>query len=56
MYAKNDKIYPAYVSKYNSEREEQVIILMIPSKKRMTLYCSKKSINIITRSNVKTQW
>ena len=33
MYAKNDKIYPAYVSKYNSEREEQVIILIIPSKK-----------------------
>ena len=24
--------------------------------KRMTLYGSKKSINIITRSNVKTQW
>ena len=33
MYAKNDKIYPAYVSKYNWEREEQVIILIIPNKK-----------------------
>ena len=33
MYAVNDKIYPAYVSKYNSEGEEQVIILMIPNKK-----------------------
>ena len=31
MYAKKDKIYPAYVSKNNSNREKQVIRLMIPN-------------------------
>ena len=29
LYAKNWKIYPAYVSKQNSNREKQVILLMI---------------------------
>ena len=28
LYAKKEKIYPAYVSKYNSYREKQVILLM----------------------------
>ena len=28
---KNKKIYPAYVSKYNSNCEKQAILLMIPS-------------------------
>ena len=28
LYAKKEKIYPANVSKYNSNREKQVIILM----------------------------
>ena len=32
LYAKNDKICPTYVSKYNSKRKEQVIPLMIPNK------------------------
>ena len=27
--AKKEKLYPAYISKYNSDREEQVILLMI---------------------------
>ena len=31
MYAEKEKIYPAYVSKYNSNREKQVIILIISS-------------------------
>ena len=30
MYAKKEKIYPAYVSKQNSNCERQVIIFMIP--------------------------
>ena len=30
MYAKKEKIYPAYVSKHNSNHEKQVIFLMIP--------------------------
>ena len=29
MYAKKEKIYPAYLSKRNSNREKQVILLMI---------------------------
>ena len=31
MYAKKEKLYPAYVSKYNSNHEKQVIILTIPN-------------------------
>ena len=30
LYAKKCKIYTAYVSKYNSNREKQVILIMIP--------------------------
>ena len=29
LYTKKEKIYPAYVSKHNSNREKQVILLMI---------------------------
>ena len=29
LYAKRQKIYPAYVSKHNSSQEKQVILLMI---------------------------
>ena len=32
LYAKKEKIYPAYVSKYNSNREKQVILLMISNR------------------------
>ena len=28
---KNKKIYPAYVSKHNSNYEKQVVLLMIPN-------------------------
>ena len=31
LYAKKEKIYLAYVSKNHSNREKQVILLMIPS-------------------------
>ena len=30
MYTKKEKIYPAYISKHNSNRGKQVIILIIP--------------------------
>ena len=30
-YVKKDKRYPAYVSKHNSNRERQVILLLIPN-------------------------
>ena len=32
LYAKKGKIYPAYVSKYHSNREKQVILLMISNR------------------------
>ena len=31
LYAKKEKIYPAYVSKHNSNRGKQVILLTIPN-------------------------
>ena len=31
LYTKKEKIYPAYVSKHNSNREKQVILLTIPN-------------------------
>ena len=31
LYAKNEKIYPIYVSKHNSNHEKYVILLMIPN-------------------------
>ena len=31
LYGKKEKIYPAFVSKHNSNREKKVIILMIPN-------------------------
>ena len=31
FYAENEKIYPAHVSKNNSNHEKQVILLMIPN-------------------------
>ena len=32
LYAKKKKIYPAYVSKHNSNRGKQVILLMISNR------------------------
>ena len=31
LYVKKEKIYPAYVSKHNSNSEKQVILLIIPN-------------------------
>ena len=33
LYSKKEKIYPSYITKNNSNRENQVILLMIESKK-----------------------
>ena len=42
MYAKKEKIYPAYVSKRNSNREKQVILLMIPNREGWNYLAVKK--------------
>ena len=34
LYAKKEKMYPAYVSKHNSNHEKQVILLMIPNREK----------------------
>ena len=34
LYAKKEKIYPGYVSKHNSNREKQVILLMISNREK----------------------
>ena len=50
MYAKKEKIYPAYVSKHKSYCEKQVILLMIDKQRwqaTMALSCSQKTICII---------
>ena len=31
LYAKNEKIYPAAISKYNSNREKEIIFWLIPN-------------------------
>ena len=42
FYAKKEKIYPAYVSKHNSNREKQVILLMIPNEEKWHYLAAKK--------------
>ena len=69
MYATKEKLYPAYVSKHNSNREKQVVLFMISNgegrersktlanvqvRRTMALSCIKKTISIIKRNNVKT--
>ena len=44
LYAKKEKIYPAYVSKHNSNHEKQVILLLITN--------GEKTISIIKRNNI----
>ena len=42
LYAKKEKIHPAYVSKHNSNREKQVILLMISNGERCHSIALKK--------------
>ena len=52
FYPKEEKIYPAYVSKHNSTREKQAILLMISNEDRSgALSCSQKTTSIIKRNN-----
>ena len=49
---KKRKIYLAYVSKHNSNREKQVIRLMISNGEGLHYLAVKKTIIIIKRNNV----
>ena len=42
LYAKKENIYPAYVSKYNSNQEKQVFLLMIPNEEGWHYLAVKK--------------
>ena len=42
MYAKTEKVYPSYVSKHNSNREKQVILLIIPNGEKWHYLAVKK--------------
>ena len=41
-YAKKEKIYPAYVSKHNSNRERQVILLTLSNGEKRVQKTSKR--------------
>lgn len=43
-------MYPAYVSKYNTERKKQITLLMV---EKVLLSCRNKDIYIIQRNNIK---
>ena len=45
LYAKKEKMYPAYVSKINSNREKQVILLMIQN-----VEVRERSETLVTRA------
>ena len=44
LYSKKEKIYPAYVSKYNSNHEKQVILLIIWNREKWNYLAVKKEI------------
>ena len=48
MYVKKENIYPAYVSKYNSNCEKQVILLMISNGEKWH-YLAVKEISALLR-------
>ena len=45
-YAKKDKLYPAHVSKQNSNCEKQVILSMISNKEKLWYFLVVKKYNI----------
>ena len=52
-YAKNEKIYPTYVSKHNLKSEKQIILLMIPNGKGWHYLAEKEIFRIIKRNSIK---
>ena len=50
LYAKKEKIYPAYVLRHNSYREKEVIVLMIANGRKCHYHAVK--IRIININNL----
>ena len=53
LYVKNEKIYLAYVSKNNSNREKKNILLIISNGEKWHYLAVKKNFRIIKRNNIK---
>ena len=53
LYTKKEKIWPAYVSKHNSNREKQVILLMILNGEKQ---CEAKSDGHVAKSEGRRRW
>ena len=49
LYAKNEKIYLAYVSKHNSNCEKLVILLMISNGEKLWHYLAAKILSALLR-------
>ena len=49
MHAKKEKIYPAYVSKHNSNREKQVILSIISMGEKLWHYLAVKKLSVLLR-------
>ena len=49
LYAKKEKIYPAYVSKHNSDCEKQVILLVTPNEEGWHYIAVKKLSELLRR-------
>ena len=49
LYAEKEKIYPAYVSKHNSNREKQVTLLMISNGEKQWHYLALKKLSALLR-------
>ena len=45
LYTKNEKVYPAYISKHNSNLEKQVILLMISNREKQ---CHSLAVKILS--------
>ena len=49
LYAKKEKIYPSYVSNHSSNREKQVIILMISNGEKVWHYLAVKKLSELSK-------
>ena len=56
LYANNEKMHPAYVSKHNSNPENQTILLMVPNGEGRHYIKVKNFICIIKKNNFDPRW
>ena len=49
MYTKEKEILPAYISKHNSTREKEIVLLMIPNEKEGCYYLAVRKLSTLLR-------